>query len=80
SALDVWISANRSYAFHPMGTCAMGSDADEGGVVDPRFRVRGVEGLAVVDASVIPVPLSRGPAAMVVALAEAAAEVIGECR
>ena len=50
-----------------MGTCSMGPDGDERAVVDTQFRVRGVDGLAVADASVIPVPLSRGPAATVVA-------------
>ncbi|MGB3411848.1 MAG: GMC family oxidoreductase N-terminal domain-containing protein [Microthrixaceae bacterium] len=74
--LDGWIRANAGFSFHQMGTCAMGT-VDDIAVVDPEFLVRGVDRLAVVDASVIPVGLSRGPAAAVVALAEAAAEVLG---
>ncbi|MGB6059285.1 MAG: GMC oxidoreductase, partial [Microthrixaceae bacterium] len=74
--LDRWIHANAGFAFHQMGSCPMGT-VDDIAVVDPGFRVRGVDRLAVVDASVIPVGLSRGPAATVVALAEVAATVLG---
>jgi choline dehydrogenase len=42
--------------FHPVGTCRMGSD--EQAVLDPQLRVRGVDGLRVIDASAMPTLIS----------------------
>jgi choline dehydrogenase-like flavoprotein len=50
--LDDWILRNVLTSHHPAGTCRMGSD--ELAVVDDRGRVHGVEGLRVIDASVMP--------------------------
>lgn len=67
--------------YHPAGTCAMGGEGvrpafGAGSVVDPMLRVRGVDGLRVVDASVMPA-LPRGNTnAPVVAIAERAADLI----
>jgi hypothetical protein len=47
-----WIRATAGTMFHPTGTCAMGGSAEA--VCDPELRVRGLEGLRVVDASVMP--------------------------
>jgi choline dehydrogenase len=60
--------------FHTCGTCAMGSG--EEAVVDPRLRVRGIDGLRIVDASVIPIIPSCNTNAPVVMIAERAADFI----
>jgi choline dehydrogenase len=63
---------------HAVGTCRMGTDANA--VVDERLRVHGVEGLRVVDASVIPAPISDNTNGPVMALAWRAADLILEER
>lgn len=60
--------------YHATGTCAMGPAADD--VVDARLRVRGVAGLRVVDASVLPLMVSGNPNGPVTALAWRAADFI----
>ncbi|HTT99566.1 MAG TPA: GMC oxidoreductase [Rhizomicrobium sp.] len=60
--------------FHATGTCRMGTDAAS--VVDTRFRVRGVDGLYVVDASIFPQPLSAGLCVPVEMIAEKASALL----
>jgi choline dehydrogenase len=60
--------------YHPAGTCRMGSDTSA--VADPELRVRGVTGLRVADASVLPTIPNAHPNATVLAIAERAAELI----
>ncbi|MHB1138128.1 MAG: GMC family oxidoreductase N-terminal domain-containing protein [Microthrixaceae bacterium] len=72
--LDDWIRRRIEVAFHLGGTCPVGTDPGAGAVVDPALRVHGVDGLRVADVSVLPEPLSRGPAATAVLLGELAAD------
>lgn len=73
-SLTAFLRATTETLYHPVSTCKMGNDAMA--VVDPQFRVRGVEGLRVVDASIFPTQTNGHPNAIVIAVAEKAAEVI----
>ncbi len=62
--------------FHLMGTCRMGPESDPTAVLDDQLRVRGVEGLRVVDASIMPTMPSANLNASVLMIAEKAADMI----
>lgn len=71
------VNDRTSTEYHPVGTCAMLPKA-LGGVVDARLRVYGVEGLRVVDASIVPKHVAIHPQSAVYALAEKAASMMKE--
>jgi choline dehydrogenase len=66
------LRATTFLGYHPVGTCAMGPE----GVVDDQLRVRGVAGLRVADASIIPAPISGNTNAAAIMIGEKAADLI----
>jgi choline dehydrogenase len=76
AALDGYLRATCVPWYHPCGTARMGPDSDPDAVVDPSLRVRGVDGLRVADASVIPL-IPRAPTNLTcIAIGERAAELV----
>lgn len=74
AALEQFARHKGGTVFHPCGTCRMGGD--EGSVVDPALRVRGVERLRVIDASVMPQMVSTNINAATVMIAEKGASLL----
>ena len=78
AALEAYIRERTWTAFHQVGTCKMGIDADA--VVDPALRVYGVEGLRVADASIMPAVTSGNTNAPAVMIGERAGELLASAR
>ena len=75
-ALEQDIRNRADTQYHPSGTCKMGPDGDPMAVLDPQLRVRGVGGLRVADASIMPTLIGGNTNAPSVMIGEKAAEMI----
>ena len=71
-----WVSENAETAYHPVGTCKMGSDPQA--VVDDQLRVRGIAGLRVADASIMPTLTSGNTNAPSIMIGEKASAMVLE--
>ncbi len=78
ASIDAWVRRGANTIFHPVGTCRMGTD--ENAVVDGELKVRGIDGLRVVDASVMPNVIGGNTSAPTMMIAEKASDMIlGVC-
>jgi choline dehydrogenase len=74
--MDAWLREKSNTIFHPVGTCSMGQADDPNAVVTAQLKVRGIDGLRVADASVMPRIVSGNTNATTMMIAEKAAEMM----
>ena len=74
-ALLDYVRASGATAYHPVGTCRIGTDAAQS-VVDPQLRVHGINGLRIADTSVMPNIASTNTNAIAMVIGERAADFI----
>ncbi len=72
--IDAWVRASANTIFHTVGTCRMGVDKES--LVDTKLRVRGLSGLRIADASVMPAIIGGNTSAPTIMIAEKCADLL----
>lgn len=74
--IDAWVRRSAETIYHPVGTCRMGVAGDPMAVVDAECRVQGLQGLRVIDASVMPTLVGGNTNAPTIMIAEKISDAI----